>query len=48
MFMSNVPAPMHPRYTEFLAFMAECPHRKTPSTLETSFVGLFDEGINQD
>lgn len=35
--MSNVPAPMHPRYTEFLAFMAECPHRKTPSTLETAF-----------
>lgn len=35
--MNNLPVQMHPRYEEFLAFMADCPHRKTPSTLETAF-----------
>ena len=35
--MNNLPVQMHPRYAEFLAFMTECPHRKTPSTLETAF-----------
>ena len=33
----ELPVQMHPRYNEFLAFMAECPHRKTPSTMETAF-----------
>ena len=28
---------MHPKYQEFLAFMADCPHRKTPGTMETAF-----------
>ena len=31
------PVQMHPKYQEFLAFMADCPHRKTPSTMETAF-----------
>ena len=35
--MNELPVQMHPRYNEFLAFMADCPHRKTPSTLETAF-----------
>ena len=35
--MNNLPVQMHPRYQEFLAFMTECPHRKTPSTMETAF-----------
>ena len=35
--MHDLPAQMHPRYQEFLAFMADCPYRKTPSTLETAF-----------
>ena len=35
--MNNLPVQMHQRYKEFLAFMADCPHRKTPSTLETAF-----------
>lgn len=33
----QLPVQMHPRYQEFLAFMTECPYRKTPSTLETAF-----------
>ena len=33
----ELPVQMHPRYAEFLAFMTECPHRKTPSTMETAF-----------
>lgn len=33
----DLPVQMHPRYNEFLAFMTECPHRKTPSTMETAF-----------
>ena len=35
--MNELPVQMHPRYQEFLAFMTECPHRKTPSTMETAF-----------
>ena len=35
--MNNLPVQMHPKYQEFLAFMSNCPHRKTPSTLETAF-----------
>lgn len=33
----QLPVQMHPRYADFLAFMTECPYRKTPSTLETAF-----------
>ena len=33
----ELPVQMHPRYQEFLAFMTECPYRKTPSTLEVAF-----------
>ncbi len=33
----ELPVQMHPRYNEFLQFMQPCPHRKTPSTLETAF-----------
>ena len=33
----QLPVQMHPKYPEFLAFMTECPHRKTPSTMETAF-----------
>lgn len=35
--MNNLPVQMHPRYADFLAFMTECPYRKTPSTMETAF-----------
>ena len=33
----ELPVQMHPKYQDFLAFMTDCPHRKTPSTLETAF-----------
>lgn len=33
----DLPVSMHPRYSDFLEFMRECPYRKTPSTLETAF-----------
>lgn len=35
--MQDLPTQMHPRYPEFLEFMRDCPHRKTPATLETAF-----------
>lgn len=35
--MNELPVQMHPKYQEFLKFMADCPHRKTPSTMETAF-----------
>ena len=35
--MQDLPVQMHPKYQEFLAFMKDCPHRKTPSTMETAF-----------
>ncbi len=38
---------MHPRYKEFLAFMTECPHRKTPSTMETAFWAWLNKSGNQ-
>lgn len=28
---------IHPRYQEFLAFMVDCPYRKTPETMQTAF-----------
>jgi hypothetical protein len=43
----ELPVQMHPRYQEFLAFMADCPHRKTPSTLETAFWAWFNKSGNQ-
>lgn len=33
----ELPVQMHPRYQEFLKFMADCPHRKTPETMQTAF-----------
>ena len=33
----ELPVQMHVNYPDFLAFMTDCPHRKTPSTLETAF-----------
>lgn len=33
----ELPVQMHHKYQEFLKFMADCPHRKTPSTMETAF-----------
>lgn len=33
----ELPVQMHPRYNEFLEFMRECPHRKTPEIMQTAF-----------
>ena len=50
---NELPVSMHPRYATFLEFMADCPYRKTPSTLETAFwawlkvVEQAEELINQ-
>lgn len=35
--MQDLPVQMHPRYQEFLAFMKDCPHRKTPECMQTAF-----------
>lgn len=35
--MQELPAPMHPRYQDFLGFIAYCPHRTSPSILEAAF-----------
>ena len=35
--MNNLPVQMHPKYSEFLAFMVDCPHRKTPEIMQTAF-----------
>ena len=43
----ELPVQMHPRYQEFLAFMVGCPHRKTPSTLETAFWAWLNKSGNQ-
>jgi len=46
--MNNLPVQMHPRYAAFVEFMADCPHRKTPSTLEVAFwAWLNKSGGNQ-
>ena len=45
--MNNLPVQMHPRYKEFLDFMSNCPHRKTPSTLETAFWAWLNKSGNQ-
>lgn len=42
----KLPVSMHPRYATFLEFMADCPYRKTPSTLETAFwawINVFED-----
>ena len=41
------PVQMHPRYAAFVEFMADCPHRKTPSTLETAFWAWLNKSGNQ-
>ena len=33
----ELPVQMHPKYQEFLAFMVDCPHRKTPEIMQTAF-----------
>ena len=33
----ELPVQMHPRYQEFLAFMTDCPYRKTPECMQTAF-----------
>lgn len=38
---------MHPRYDEFLAFMADCPHRKTPECMQTAFWAWLNKTGNQ-
>ena len=45
--MNELPVQMHPRYQEFLAFMADCPYRKTPSTLEVAFWAWLNKSGNQ-
>jgi len=37
----ELPVQMHPRYQEFLAFMVDCPHRKTPECMQTAFWAWF-------
>ena len=41
------PVQMHPKYQDFLAFMTDCPHRKTPSTLEVAFWAWLNKSGNQ-
>ena len=45
--MNELPVQMHPRYAAFVEFMADCPHRKTPSTLETAFWAWLNKSGNQ-
>ena len=45
--MNELPVQMHPRYAAFVEFMSNCPHRKTPSTLETAFWAWFNKSGNQ-
>lgn len=33
----QLPVQMHPKYQEFLKFMADCPHRKTTEHMEIAF-----------
>ena len=37
----ELPVQMPPRYQEFLKFMADCPHRKTPECMQTAFWAWF-------
>ena len=43
----ELPVQMHPRYNEFLEFMADCPHRKTPSEIQTAFWVWLNKSGNQ-
>lgn len=43
----ELPVQMHPRYNEFLAFMANCPYRKTPETMQTAFWAWLNKSGNQ-
>ena len=43
----ELPVQMHPRYAAFVEFMVDCPHRKTPSTLETAFWAWLNKSGNQ-
>lgn len=43
----ELPVQMHPRYNEFLAFMANCPYRKTPETMQTAFWAWLNKSSNQ-
>ena len=43
---NQLPVSMHPRYSDFLRFMENCPYRKTPSTMETAFwawINVFED-----
>jgi hypothetical protein len=43
----ELPVQMHPRYQEFLVFMANCPYRKTPETMQTAFWAWLNKSGNQ-
>jgi hypothetical protein len=43
----ELPVQMHPKYQEFLAFMANCPYRKTPETMQTAFWAWLNKSSNQ-
>ena len=45
--MQDLPVQMHPKYQEFLKFMAECPYRKTPETMQTAFWAWLNKTGNQ-
>jgi len=45
--MNELPVQMHPRYKEFLDFMSNCPHRKTPETMQTAFWAWLNKSGNQ-
>ena len=45
--MHDLPAQMHPRYAAFVEFMADCPHRKTPETMQTAFWAWLNKSGNQ-
>lgn len=44
----ELPVQMHPKYPEFLAFMTECPHRKTPECMQTAFWAWFNATKQND
>ena len=45
--MNELPVQMHPRYAAFVEFMADCPHRKTPETMQTAFWAWLNKSGNQ-
>ena len=44
----DLPVSMHPRYSEFLSFMANCPYRKTPETMQTAFWAWLETNESQE